>query len=137
MQRLKTKENQNELSLNDNKSESSTLTITSPDNLKLKKYRSAYIIFCSEIRKKLKLENYEDFNLEELDRDLRNFFEENKGKKISNNELTIKIAEFWKNCSSKEKEYFLKKEKEEKENFDEKKQKLNVNYKYSKCGKKI
>jgi hypothetical protein len=126
----------NEPSLIDIKSESSTLTnITSNNKERIKKYKSAYIIFCTEIRNKLKSEYYKNFKLEELDKYLNIFFDENKLKKYNNNELTLKIADFWNKCPLNEKEYFFAKEKEEKEIFEEKKQKLNIDYKYPKCVK--
>jgi hypothetical protein len=77
---------------------------------KLKKFRSAYILFSLEYRKEL----------------------QKKYPNHGNPELTKMIAAEWKSLDISQKQIFYLKEKEEKENFEKKKREDNIDYKYNK-----
>lgn len=100
---------------------------------KLKKYRTAYIIFCTEIRSKLKKAEIEEseFYSKNLKEKFVTLFVEHKKENFNNNVIIRKIAEIWAKCSYEDKKEFYDREKKEKEIFENKKQ-LGLDYKYSK-----
>src|SRR5690242_903545 len=81
--------------------------------MKIKKYKSAYIIFSTEKRKILRT----------------------KFPNLKNSEITKLIAKEWKSLDDFLKEEYYKKEKKEKEIFDQMKKENNAVYSYSKSNK--
>ena len=101
---------------------------------KIKKFKSAYILFFSELRKKFKKAEYENLITKDLNENFLNLYNENKIAKFKNNEMTKKLSDLWKNCNEDDKKYFYEREKIEKEIFENLKSK-GIDYKYSKCEK--